>query len=99
VSVTVHYQCGGCDAKAEGTEPLRMEFRSFSGRDYGFGSAIPANSADSVAPKGWVPFDPYTYCCYCPKCWAEIDAATDAEASDDAGELLAAAINAEETSK
>lgn len=25
------------------------------------------------APDGWMPFDPYTKQCYCPKCWRDID--------------------------
>ena len=79
MSVTVHYSCGGCDATTEGTEPLNAEFRSLSGRTYGIGGTVFTNSAKTVAPEGWVAFDPYTYCCYCPKCWAEImDAEEDA---------------------
>ena len=73
MSVTVHYRCGGCSAEADGTKPIRKEFRSFSGRSYGIGFLVFANSAESVAPEGWVPFDPYTYACYCPECWAEIE--------------------------
>ena len=72
MSVTVHFSCGGCDAKAEGTAPLRMEFVSVSGRSYGFGAPRMANTIDDVTPEGWIAYDPYTYCCYCPKCWGEI---------------------------
>ncbi len=73
MTVTVHYECNGCFAKAEGTEPLRMEFVSVSGRSYGVGSAQSMNDARSVAPEGWWAFDPYTYLCYCPKCRAGIE--------------------------
>jgi hypothetical protein len=73
MSVTVKYSCGGCDAEAEGTEPLKIGFRSVSGRSWGLGSYVPMNSPVSVAPEGWMPFDPYTHCCYCPDCWAEIE--------------------------
>ncbi len=30
------------------------------------------DTIQGVAPQGWVAFDPYTHCTYCPKCWAEI---------------------------
>lgn len=72
MSVRVLFDCSGCDAKAEGTEPLRREFRSFSGRSWGIGSAVDANSVDDVTPPGWVAFDPYTYATYCPACWDSI---------------------------
>ncbi len=73
MTVTVHYGCDGCHAKAEGTEPLRKEFRSVTGRSYGFGSARAVNTAMSVAPEGWWAFDPYTCLCYCPKCRTGIE--------------------------
>ena len=73
MSVTVHYECNGCFAKAEGTEPLQLRFESVTGRSYGFGSPRLVKSAASVAPAGWVAFDPYTYLCYCPECWAKIE--------------------------
>lgn len=70
--VLVRFECSGCDAKAEGTERLHMEFVSLSGKSHGFGRAVPANSPADVAPPGWVAFDPYTFCTYCPTCWASI---------------------------
>ena len=30
-------------------------------------------SIQDVAPDGWIAFDPYTGCCYCPKCWKDIE--------------------------
>ena len=75
MTVNVQFSCGGCDAKAEGTAPLRRQFVSFSGRSYGFGTVQPVNTIDDVTPEGWVAYDPYTYCCYCPACWAEINKA------------------------
>jgi len=72
VGVTVKFSCGGCDATAYGTAALRMEFRSFSGRRWGFGSAIPSNTVEDVTPEGWVAFDPWTHATYCPECWASI---------------------------
>lgn len=76
MSVTVTFHCGGCDAKVEGTKPLRREFRSFSGRGYGFGASMPSNTVEDVCPEGWMAYDPYTYCTYCPECWASIENGT-----------------------
>lgn len=79
--VKVLFECGGCDAKAEGTDRLRREFVSITGRGYGFGSARPANTIEDVTPAGWVAYDPWTYCTYCPACYAEVcgDAAKEAD--------------------
>ena len=76
MSVRVMFECDGCDAKAEGTAPLRKRFVSVSGRDHGFGTARWENTPDDVAPEGWVAADPYTYVTYCPKCWHEIESGT-----------------------
>ena len=73
MSVLVRFECSGCDAKADGTKPLRKEFVSVSGRSYGIGSAQWAVRVEDVVPEGWMPFDPYTYCTYCPKCWRGIE--------------------------
>jgi len=73
MSVRVLFECNGCDAKAEGTAPLRKRFVSVSGRDHGFGAARWENTPDDVAPVGWIAADPYTYVTYCPECWSGID--------------------------
>ncbi len=73
MTIRVVFECGGCDATAEGTTWLKKEFVSFSGRSHGFGRAVPANTVEDVTPEGWVAFDPYTYCTYCPTCWAGIE--------------------------
>jgi hypothetical protein len=72
VSVRVVFDCSGCSAKAEGTAPLRYEFRSFTGRSSGFGNNAPSNSVVDVTPPGWIAADPYTCATYCPDCWATI---------------------------
>jgi len=61
--MTVHvvFKCGGCFVEAEGTTYLRREFRT----------------VEDVTPEGWVAFDPYTHCCYCPECWASVIADDD----------------------
>jgi len=69
MSVTVTFRCSGCDAVAEGTAPIRWEFRSISGRNHGIiGSVIQANTIESVTPEGWWAHDPWTYATYCPEC-------------------------------
>jgi hypothetical protein len=73
MTVTVHYECDGCCAKAEGKEPLRVRFISITGRSYGIGSVRPVNTPESVAPDGWWVFDQYTHLCYCPTCRAKIE--------------------------
>ena len=75
VHVTVTYQCSGCDADAVAPEQrIRREFVSLSGQDHGIGSyVIPPVKIESVAPEGWVAYDPFTMCTYCPKCWASIN--------------------------
>lgn len=73
VKLTLH--CDGCDATAPGGT-VRREFRSFSGRSYGFGSA--SNVLHLEVPDGWIDFDRLTYCTYCPKCWSAITEPNDA---------------------
>lgn len=73
MSVRVLFDCGGCDAKADGTAPLRVHFVGFNGRPWGFGTVQPANTPQDVAPPGWIAFDPYTFATYCPACWESIE--------------------------
>ena len=70
--ITVNFECGGCLQKAQGTTWLSRRFVSISGKSYGFGH-YEYDTPQDVAPEGWVAFDPYTGCCYCPTCWAEIE--------------------------
>ena len=67
--ITITIECDGCGAKVPGGA-IRYEFRSFSGRAYGFGSVHQV--VEMKVPDGWVVPDPYTYASYCPDCWAEI---------------------------
>lgn len=71
MGVQLKLSCGGCDATAAGTGALRKRFRSLNGKGYGFGSWQLDNPED-LTPEGWVMFDPYTMCTYCPKCWQSI---------------------------
>ena len=70
--IRVLFSCGGCDAEAVGTSPLRRKFVSITGRSHGIGSYQPANTIEDVTPEGWIAYDPYTQWTYCPKCWTEI---------------------------
>ncbi len=57
-----------------------MGFRSITGRSYGIGNHVALNDPQDLCPEGWIAFDPYTYCCYCPACWEKIvDGATEGE--------------------
>lgn len=73
--VTVKFKCSGCFIETEGTHFLKRQFRSFNETPWGVGT-YHYDSPQDVAPEGWIAFDPYTGCCYCPKCWAEIEAYT-----------------------
>lgn len=77
MSVSVKFSCDGCDKISNGTGNLKREFQSITGRGYGFGS-WKIDGAQDVAPDGWVSFDPYTGCCYCPDCWDGIENPSDA---------------------
>ena len=68
MSVRVIFDCGGCNASAEGTQFLRKTWVQMSPM---FGRWEPFNVEDA-APDGWVASDPYTGCCYCPDCWRGI---------------------------
>ena len=74
MKVTLHFSCMGCFATEEVKGELKREFRSFSGRGYGFGTHhLVWPNLDEVTPDGWVAFDPYTSVTYCPTCWASIE--------------------------
>lgn len=61
--------CGGCDATATSESFLRREFHSLNGKGYGFGSWKLCDPQE-IVPTGWILFDPYTQCTYCPDCAA-----------------------------
>lgn len=64
------FSCGGCNAVTEGW--MQRRFVSVSGRSWGLGSYV-TDSVEDITPEGWIAFDPYTSCTYCPECWAEIE--------------------------
>lgn len=66
IKMTAH--CGGCPATVDAGRVVQT-FRSFSGRDYGFGQHH--IEIQWALPEGWVRFD-HIGCTYCPECAAEI---------------------------
>ena len=71
MTIKTIFECGGCFKKEEGKIP-QSRFVSLSGKSWGFGS-YHQDSFSDVAPEGWIAFDPYTQCTYCPECWGEIE--------------------------
>jgi len=73
MTVKITFCCGGCHDEAPAILPHRT-FNSVNGKGYGFGTYT-TPVVEDVVPDGWVYPDPYTGTTYCPKCWAEIEAA------------------------
>ncbi len=71
MSVMLDLSCNGCEATAR-VGPLRMRFHGTRG-DRGFGRTS-VDDPETLAPDGWVLFDPYTYMTYCGPCWTSITA-------------------------
>jgi hypothetical protein len=70
MSVMIELSCSGCMDATIRVGPLRKRFHGTRG-EWGWGSAS-VDSIEDLTPEGWVMFDPYTYCTYCPSCWAGI---------------------------
>lgn len=68
--IEVIFECGGCFKKASAR--MKRKFISITGKSWGFGSAH-TDTIEEITPDGWIAFDPYTYCTYCPECWASIE--------------------------
>jgi hypothetical protein len=93
MSVVLLASCGGCEAAVR-VGVLRREFVPVATAS-GFGwwqTVLPE------PPEGWLLFDPYTQCCYCPVCAEELlgpcvnqDAAAEVPESFDHYALVAAA--------
>ena len=67
--ITVKFECGGCFKTEEAQ--MKRQFVSLNGKGYGFGS-YHTDSIDEITPEGWIAFDPWTQCTYCPECWESI---------------------------
>jgi hypothetical protein len=73
VSVHLSLRCGGCPATIE-VGPLRRRYVSiYPGSNI---SRVETDEPEDLIPEGWIMFDPYTLCTYCPECWAGIEAST-----------------------
>lgn len=68
----LHIECDGC-REAVTVGPLRRRFHGSQG-DHGWGY-WQTDKPESLAPEGWVMFDPYTQQSYCPACWESIERA------------------------
>ena len=66
--ITMTARCGGCFTTVDAGRVVQ-KFRSFSGRDYGFGQNH--IEIEWNLPEDWVRFDQIG-CTYCPKCADEI---------------------------
>lgn len=74
VKVTLTYACGGCDAvEVVEIDRLSSRFHGFNGQEHGFGHwQNETVDAEAHCPEGWMAFDPYTRCTYCPECIEKI---------------------------
>lgn len=78
MSVEITYRCNGCFAE-ETVSGVRAErvvltpnvfIRNGVAWDR---TRVERPSIESVAPDGWMVWDPYTQMTYCPACWASIE--------------------------
>lgn len=83
MTIKVLFECDGCDASAPGTHWLSRRFEGINGHQYELG-VYKYDKPEDVKPDGWVAYDPYTGCCYCPDCWTGIE--SDVEAANEAGD-------------
>lgn len=65
------FKCDGCFDEKQSAGWFKRLFISVNGRSWGIGS-YQYTQMEELTPEGWVAFDPYTSCCYCPNCWKEI---------------------------
>lgn len=79
MSIKFTITCDGCSEQASSTGLFRRRFHGSNG-DWGFGSARWPDP-QTLAPEGWMLSDPWTYCTYCPECWANVNADQEPEAA------------------
>lgn len=78
--IRITYQCSGCEASE--TVSARVD-RDVVSTGHVIGGVVcdrvltKRPTIEGVAPEGWMPFDPYTDCTYCPECWASIETPED----------------------
>ncbi len=82
MSVEITYHCSGCEAKTTVTnveaECVVLAANIFTSE----GVVYKRPSIASVAPKGWMVYDPYTLLTYCPECWSAIKNGTKTKIDD-----------------
>jgi len=64
------FTCTGCDA--EETVPVVASVTIGSVTPTTVRARLKVPSIADLALEGWVVNEPYTFCTYCPDCWAEI---------------------------
>ena len=72
--ITLTFSCGGCDKVVPGVLRPGIAVSGFA-PDVKFEFMVARSSTriQDHAPEGWIAFDPYTQCTYCPDCWAGIE--------------------------
>lgn len=70
--VRVFFDCGGCPASVAGVKLLRPDVVY----DY-VGAGLDRVTVhypviEDCAPEGWMVYDPFSGCTYCPECWDAI---------------------------
>lgn len=79
MALRLEFGCDGCDATAKATGLLTND-RNWTPAGYMGGVEMAKvtdeglrSAVERITPEGWVAFDPYTCCTYCPECWAGIE--------------------------
>jgi hypothetical protein len=78
VSVDLTYRCNGCDAEAT-VRAVRAQRHVLAERVFVVDgvawdrTTVKTPTIESVAPEGWMVFDPYTQMTYCANCWESIE--------------------------
>ena len=70
MSITLNFQCDGCHDKKDGKSFIKKATEQIGNSN--FVRKLPWD-IQAQSPNGWIASDPYTDCCYCPKCWDEIE--------------------------
>ena len=72
MGIKTWFHCDGCDEVEQGKD-LERNFKRVGHDEHGNWGVTYDTTAVDATPDGWIAFDPYTKCTYCPTCWAELD--------------------------
>ena len=70
MSVSIVLNCDGCEASTQGGSMYR-HLGPRVGHSLYLRPTLEA-AFEAAVPDGWVAYDPWTYCTYCPDCWESI---------------------------